>query len=96
MAAVNAMCTMFVRIRYTNAATQVIVIEQGTMDTLDKIQFLTDDEIENLRKAIRQPGGTAPGPNPGDPPIENPGTPVNLQSENQAIDILLTSPETYQ
>lgn len=81
MAAVNAMRTMFNRIGFTVAASQVIVDEQG-MDSLDEIRLLTDDEIENLCKVIRRPGGTIPGPNPGDPPVNNPGTPVNLCAEN--------------
>ena len=81
MAAWNAMRTMFVRIGFTNVAAQVIVDEQG-MDTLDEIQLLTDDEIENLCKVIRRPGGMVPGPNPNDPLINNPWTPVNLRAEN--------------
>jgi hypothetical protein len=81
MAAVNAMRTMFVRIGFTNTASQVIVDEQG-MDSLDEIRLLTDDEIESLCKVIRRPGGTIPGPNPGDAPVNNPGTPVNLRAEN--------------
>ena len=52
------------------------------MDTLAEIQLLTDDEIENLCKVVRRPGGTIPGPNPGDAPVTNPGTPVNLRAEN--------------
>jgi hypothetical protein len=47
MAAVSAMRTMFVCIGFTNAAAQVIIKEQG-MDTLEEIQLLTDDKIENL------------------------------------------------
>jgi ribosomal protein S13 len=81
MAAVIAMRTMFNRIGFTVAAAQVIVDEQG-MDTLDEIKLLTDDEIENLCKVIRRPGGTIPGPNLGDAPVNNPGTPVNLRAEN--------------
>ncbi len=78
MAAVNAMRTMFVRIGFTNAAARVIVEEQG-MDTLNEILLLTDDEVENLYKVIRRPVGTVPGPNPGNPPTNNPGTPANLR-----------------
>jgi hypothetical protein len=63
MAAWNAMRTMFVRIGFTNVAAQVIVDEQG-MDTLDEIQLLTDDEIENLCKVIRRPGGWSQDPIP--------------------------------
>ena len=81
MAAVNAMRTMLNRIGFTIAASQVIVDEQG-LDSLEEIRLLTDDEIENLCKVIRRPGGQIPGPNPGDPPVNNPGTPVNLRAEN--------------
>ena len=72
---------MFVRIGFTNTASQVIINEQG-LDSLDEIKLLTDDEIESLCKVIRRPGGTIPGPNPGDAPVNNPGTPVNLRAEN--------------
>jgi hypothetical protein len=81
MAAVNAMRTMLNRIGFTIAASQVIVDEQG-LDSLDEIRLLTDDEIDSLCKVIRRPGGQIPGPNPGDPPVNNPGTPVNLRAEN--------------
>jgi hypothetical protein len=82
MAALNAMRTMLQRIGFSAAASQVLVDEQG-MDTLAEIhQLLTDDEIENLCKVIRRPGGTVPGPNSGDAPVNNPGTPVNLRAEN--------------
>jgi hypothetical protein len=81
MAAVNAMRTMLVRIGFTNPAALVSVEDQG-MDTLEEIQLLTDDEIENLCKVIRRPGGTIPGPNPGDAPVNDPGTPVRLRAEN--------------
>ncbi len=52
------------------------------MDVLEEIQLLTDDEIENLCKVIRRPGGVIPGPNPGDAPVNNPTTPINLRAEN--------------
>ena len=75
------MRTMLQRIGFSAAASQVLVDEQG-MDTLAEIQLLTDDEIENLCKVVQQPGGTIHGPNPGDAPVNNPGTPVNLRAEN--------------
>lgn len=81
MAALNAMRTMLQRIGLTPAAAQVIVDEQG-LDSLDEIKLLTDDEIESLCKVVRRPGGTIPGPNPGDAPVNNPGTPINLRAEN--------------
>ena len=52
------------------------------MDVLKEIQLLTDDEIEILCEVIRQVGGVIPGPNPGNPPVNNPGTPTNLCAEN--------------
>jgi ribosomal protein S13 len=81
MAAVNAMRKMLNRIGFTIAESQVIVDEQG-LDSLDEIRLLTDDEIENLCKVIRRPGGQIPGPNPGNPPVNNPGLPDNLRAEN--------------
>jgi hypothetical protein len=59
MAALNAMQTMLVCFGNTNAAAQVIVEEQG-MDVLEEIQLPTDNEIKNLCKVIRQPGGVIP------------------------------------
>jgi ribosomal protein S13 len=81
MAAINAMRTMLQRIGLSAAASQVIVDEQG-LDSLNEIKLLTDDEIESLCKVVRRPGGTVPGPNPGDAPVNNPGTPINLRAEN--------------
>jgi hypothetical protein len=81
MAALAAMRTMFNRLGFTVAASQVIVDEQG-LDTLDEIKLLTDDEIENLCKVLRRPGGTIPAENPAHPPVPNPGTPINLRAEN--------------
>ncbi|KAI2499837.1 hypothetical protein MHU86_14654 [Fragilaria crotonensis] len=52
------------------------------MDTLEEIQLLSDDEIENLCKVIRRPGGTIPGLKPGDAPVNVPGTPISLRAEN--------------
>jgi hypothetical protein len=81
MAALNAMRTMLQRIGLSAAASQVIVDEQG-LDSLNEIRLLTDDEIESLCKVVRRPGGTIPGPNAGDAPVNNPGTPINLRAEN--------------
>ena len=81
MAALNAMRTMLQRIGLSAAASQVIVDEQG-LDSLNEIRLLTDDEIESLCKVVRRPGGTIPGPNVGDAPVNNPGTPINLRAEN--------------
>ena len=81
MAAVNAMRTVLVRIGLSENAAQIIVAERG-LDSLDEIKLLTDDEIESLCKVVRRPGGTVPGPNPGDAPFNNPGVPVNLRVEN--------------
>jgi hypothetical protein len=87
MAALNAMRTMLQRIGFSAAASQVLVNEQG-MDTLAEIQLLTDDEIKNLCKVVRRPGGTVPGPNPGDAPVNNPGTPVNLRRAENHLKLL--------
>ncbi len=81
MAALNAMRTMLQRIGFSATASQVLVDKQG-MDTLAEIEFLSDDEVKSLCRVIRRPGGTIPGPNPDDAPVNNPGTPVNLRAEN--------------
>jgi hypothetical protein len=81
MAALNAMRTMLQRIGFSAAVSHVLVDKQG-MDTLAEIQLLSDDEVESLCRVIRRPGGTIPGPNPDDAPVNNPGTPVNLGAES--------------
>ena len=79
MAAVNAMRTMFHRsIGFTLAASQQVIVDDLGMDSLEEIRLLSDDEIENLCKVIRQPGGTIPGSNPKNAAlVNNPGAPVS-------------------
>eukprot|EP00978_Attheya_sp_CCMP212_P020485 scaffold58700_cov53-Attheya_sp.AAC.2 len=48
--------------RFTNAASDVIVDEQG-VDQLSEIMILTDEEIGSLCKVVRHPGGAVPNSN---------------------------------
>jgi hypothetical protein len=56
------------------------------MDDLDEFALLTDDEVENMCKVVRKPGGTIENLNAdvaGQPPaIPNPGIAVTLHAEN--------------
>jgi hypothetical protein len=81
MAALNAYRTMLQRMGLSATASVAITEEQG-LDSLNEIKLLTDDEVESLCKVVRRPGGTIPGPNPGDAPVNNPGIPINLRAEN--------------
>jgi hypothetical protein len=69
------------RIGFSVPAAQALVDEQG-MNELEEIRLLTDDEVENLCKVIRRPGGTIPNPAGGNnPPIPAPGVQVSLRAE---------------
>ena len=77
--ALNALCSALDHLGFTD--------QQG-LDTLDIFHPLTDDEVENLIKVTRCPGGTIPNPAPVEagapafPLIPNPGIPVSLHAEN--------------
>ncbi|KAI2510102.1 hypothetical protein MHU86_4269 [Fragilaria crotonensis] len=76
-----AVRTALVRIGFVDAAAQAIVEEQG-IDSLDEIRLLSDDEITNLGKLLRRPGGTVPGAaGAGGPAVPNPGIQVNARAE---------------
>jgi hypothetical protein len=79
-----AMRTAMIRLGFSNPAAHAIVDDQG-IDTIPELALLTDDEVENLCKVIRRPGGTINNPNAaaGQPAvIPNPGIPVTLRAEN--------------
>ena len=67
------------------ASQYFICVTQGML-TLDEFALLDDDEVENLIKVIRRPGGLMVNPNAavaGQPPtIPNPGMTVTLRATN--------------
>jgi hypothetical protein len=76
-----AVRTALVRIGFLEAAALAIVEEQG-IDSLEEIRLLSDDEISNLGKLLRRPGGTVPGAaGVAGPLIPNPGIQVNARAE---------------
>lgn len=70
--------TALVRIGFLDAAALAIVEEQG-INSLEEIRLLSDDEITNLGKLLRRPGGTIGA---GDAAVPNPGIQVNARAEN--------------
>ena len=68
----------FVRLGFTQQGAVAVVNEQG-ISTIEELGLLTEDEIENLCKTIRRPGGTMVGQGQGNVP--NPGTAVSLRAE---------------
>ena len=81
---VNAVCTALVRIGFIDDAAQALIEQQG-IDSLQEICILPDDEIYNLCKLLRRPGGTVPGaPGEGGAPgaaVPNPGIQVSSRAE---------------
>ena len=70
-----------VRISFLEAAAQAQTDNQG-MDSLDEIRILSDDDIANLCKLLRRPGGVVPGVvNAAGNPIPNPGIQVSARAE---------------
>ena len=72
-----AVRTVLVRIGFLESAALVITKEQG-INSLEEIRLLSDDEISNLSKLLRRPGGVAPGVVPA---VPNPGMQVNARAE---------------
>lgn len=72
--------TALVRIGFSQQAATNITTEQG-LDSLDEIGLLKDEEVENLCRVLRKPGGLAPG-RANQPPVANYGTSVSLRAEN--------------
>ena len=79
-----AIQTALVRIGFVDAASQAIVEDQG-IDSLAEIRILSDEEIANLGKLLRRPGGTIPGvpakAGCAVPAVPNPGIQVNARAE---------------
>ena len=50
------------RLGWSGTAQGMIVVGQQ-IDSLDELTLLTDDDVENLCKVIRRPGGTIENPN---------------------------------
>ena len=72
------------RIGFSQQARTYIVNNQG-IDEIEELRILTDEEVENLCKNVRRPGGTIPNPQAGQGQpnhIPNPGIPVSLKAEN--------------
>ena len=86
MADLPALRQMLVRLGCTNPAAQYITdVGRGGMDTIEAFENLTDEQVEDLVKSVRRPGGTIPNPNAnvaGQPPeITNPGIPISLKAQ---------------
>ena len=67
---------------FSREAGEFLATTQG-YDTLEEFGLLTDDEVENLCKVVRRPGGVMKNPD-GDKPenVPNPGISVSLRAEN--------------
>ena len=73
------------RIGFTNeAATYITNEDEGGMNDLASFRILTDDEVDDLCKTVRRPGGLVANPNAADAgqPAQtaNPGIPVSLKA----------------
>ena len=75
-----AICAIYTRCGFSEAAAAAIVNKQG-IDILEEIRFLKYSEINSLCKVVRRPGGTVAGAGAG-PNVANPGMPVSLCAEN--------------
>lgn len=84
MATPAAMRAAYSRLGFSAAAAQAITDQQG-IDSVDELELLTNEEIENLCKALRRPGGTIANPDAGNAgapaQIPNPGINVSLRAE---------------
>ena len=72
------------RIGFSAVARNYIVNDQG-IDAVEEFRILSDEEVENLCKNVRRPGGTIPNPNNGQGQpenIPNPGIPVSMRAES--------------
>jgi hypothetical protein len=84
MAQIAAIRTAMTRIGFEVEAANLLTDDQG-MNALEELALLTDEEVTNLCRVIRRPGGTIVNPNAaaGQPAnIPNPGRTVSLRAEN--------------
>ena len=72
------MRAMFGRLRFSNEAANALTDEQG-LDSLEELGLMKDDDVANVCKTLRRPGGTTTNDN-GDV-IANPGHNVSLKAE---------------
>ena len=76
MSDVVALRAALTRLGFSAKGAGFITDDQG-LDTLDELKVLTNDDVENLCKVVRRPGGAIPNPNAGDPGqpsmLSNPG-----------------------
>lgn len=70
------------RIGFNAPSSREIVVNQG-MDQLEEFKLLSDDEVSNLCKVIRRPGGTVGS---GTRRMPNPGIQISLKAEKQFKD----------
>ena len=59
--AANQLRAMYLRIGFTNGADDNIVDVQG-IDSVRELGYLNDEDVTNLCKTIRRPGGHLPNP----------------------------------
>ena len=83
--AANQLRAMYTRIGFTNGADDNIVDVQGT-DSVRELGYLNDDDVINLCKTIRRPGGHLPNPaylagGPENPTIPYTGIMVSQRAE---------------
>ena len=85
MADLVAIRTALTRLGFTAKAANMITNNQ-CMESLDEFALLTDDEVINLCKVVRRPGGATPNPASGvvgqPTVIRNEGLVVSLRAEN--------------
>ena len=65
MATHSVMRAIFGRLGFMGEGPQTLTIDQGIYQ-IDELKDLEDDEVENLLKLLRRPGGTIPNPNEND------------------------------
>ena len=85
MAAPAAMRQAFIRLQFSNPASQYLVDRQG-LSSIEDLRDLDDDGVTNLCKAVRRPGGVQAPPAAAagvaaPPPVPNPGFEVSILAE---------------
>jgi ribosomal protein S13 len=83
MAGLASTAQVLVRIRFRNAAADMICDQQG-IDELSEIKILTDSEIECLCKVVRHPGGTIVV----NPNAATTGQPATLYASGESISMI--------